>query len=265
MSTTTHARLARLVAPFVVVPAIFIPLIGSAAFTAPAGAQSALVPGAPMQVAPGQNPAGPDTTVQSGNWSGYAVSGSTYTHVSTTVVIPQVTCKAKEAAGALWVGLDGYANKTVEQTGVAEECVGGSAGYAAWYETYPNPPVYYANTVAPGDVVSESVTATTATKFTLTISDATQGWSKTTTQTVAKAKRASAEVIVEAPSSGGVPVPLVNFHTAAFTKAKVDGTAIGKLNPVTIVMVNGSTQEDSVSALTKNKNFTVTWLNSGAS
>src|ERR1700689_3095102 len=114
MSITTHARLVRFVAPLVVVPAIFIPLIGSVAFTAPAGAQSGLpVPGAPMQVAPGQDLAGPATTVQSGNWSGYAVSGSTYTHVSTTVVIPQVTCKSKESAGALWVGLDGYANKTV--------------------------------------------------------------------------------------------------------------------------------------------------------
>ena len=148
---------------------------------------------------------------------------------------------------------------------MAEECVGGSPRYAAWYETYPNPPVYYANTVAPGDVVSESVTATTATKFTLTISDATQGWSRTTTKTVAKAKRASAEVIVEAPSTEAVPCRSSTSHTAAFTKAKVDGTAIGNLNPVTIVMVYGSTQEDSVSALTKNKNFTVTWLNSGAS
>jgi hypothetical protein len=188
------------------------------------------------------------------------VSGSTYTHVSTTVVVPKVTCKAAEAAAGLWVGLDGYADKTVEQTGLSEECIGGTAEYAAWYETYPNAPVYYANTVAPGDVVKESVTATTATSFTLGISDATQGWSRTATKTVATAKRASAEVIVEAPSTEEGPVPLAHFAPTAFTKAKVDGTAIGTLNPVTIIMVSGSTQEDSVSALTKNKDFTVTWL-----
>ena len=77
--------------------------------------------------------------------------------------------------------------------------------------------------------------------------------SQTTTKTVAKAKRASAEVIVEAPSTEGVPVPLADFGTAAFAKAKVDGTAIGNLNPVTIDMVSGSTQLDSVSPLTRTR------------
>ena len=86
-----------------------------------------------------------------------------------------MTCKKTEAVAALWVGLDGYANKTVEQTGVAEDCSGGAAQYAAWYEAFPAAPVYYANTVAPGDTIAESVTATTATAFTLTISDSTQG------------------------------------------------------------------------------------------
>jgi hypothetical protein len=263
MSAISYAT--RLV-PLVAAPALLVP-IGVAAIAAPqAGAQATLpTPGAPMQIAPGGALVSPLTTVKSGNWSGYAVTGSTYTHVSTSYVVPPVTCKKMEAAAALWVGLDGYANKTVEQTGVSEQCMGGVAQYAAWYEAFPNPPVYYANTVVPGDVITESVTATTATSFALTISDTTQGWSRTTTKTVAKAKRASAEVIVEAPSTEIGPVPLANFGTAAFTKAKVDGTAIGKLNPVTIDMVSGSTLEDSTSALTKNKDFTVTWLNSGAS
>ena len=247
MSAISYAK--RLV-PVVAAPVLLVPLIGVAAITAPgAGAQAApLRPGAPMQIAPGGALVSPATTVKSGNWSGYAVSGSTYTHVSTSYVVPPVKCKKIEAAAALWVGLDGYANKTVEQTGVSEQCAGGAAQYAAWYEAFPNAPVYYANTVVPGDVIAESVTATTATSFTLTISDTTRGWSRTTTKTVAKAKRASAEVIVEAPSTEIGPVPLANFGTAAFTKAKVDGTAIGKLNPVTIDMVSGSTPEDSVSA-----------------
>ena len=264
MSAITHTKRFPFLGPLLAAPALLVPLIGTALASPPAAAQGAWPSPAPMQVAPGGALVSPATTVQSGNWSGYAVSGSTYTHVATTVVVPTVTCKATEAAAALWVGLDGYANKTVEQTGVSEECLGGTAAYAAWYEVYPKAPVYYSNPVVPGDVMKEAVTATTPTSFTLTISDTTQGWSRTTTKTVAQAKRASAEVIVEAPSTEEGPVPLAHFAPAAFTKAKVDGSAIGTLNPVTIVMVSGSTQEDSVSALTKNKDFTVTWLNSGA-
>ena len=264
MSAISYAK--RLV-PLVAAPALLVPLIAVWTITAPqADAQAAPPsPGAPMQIAPGGALVSPATTVKSGNWSGYAVTGSTYTHVSTSYVVPAVTCKKMEAAAALWVGLDGYANQTVEQTGVSEQCTGGAAQYAAWYEAFPKAPVYYTTTVVPGDVIAESVTATTATSFALTISDTTQGWTRTTTKTVAKAKRASAEVIVEAPSTEIGPVPLANFGTAAFTKAKVDGTAIGKLSPVTIEMVSGSTKEDSISALTKDKDFAVTWLSSGAS
>lgn len=265
MSAALHATLVRSVAPFVVVPAILVPVIGSVPFTSQAGAENALsVAGA---LAPRGDLVRPATTVQSENQSGYAVSGATSTHVATTVVVPEVTCTSTQSAAELWVGLNGSATKAVEQTGVFEGCFSGSAAYGAWSETAPNAPVFWPETVAPGDVVTESVKATSPTTYALSISDATQGWSRTTTQTVgkAKAKRTSAEVMVEAPPSDSVPAPLANFGTATFTNAKVDGTAIGKLHPVTVVMVNGSTHDDSVSALTKNKDFTVTWLNSGAS
>jgi hypothetical protein len=264
-SFTQTSWLGRIAVSMMVVPVgVFV---GSTVIASPpAGAQAPpLVPGAPMQLAPPGSRAEPATTVESGNWSGYAVKGSTYTHVATTVVVPKLTCTSTDASAATWVGLDGYSNKTVEQTGIATQCQGGAPAYSAWYETYPNPPVYYSNPVVPGDVMKESVTATTGDSFTLALSDVTQGWSRTTTQRVAAAKRASAEVIVEAPSEGGVPVPLADFGTVPLTKAKVDGTPIGNLNPVTIIMVSGSTQEDAVSALTKDKNFTVTWLNSGGS
>jgi hypothetical protein len=265
MSSFKHAKwLIPTAVPLVAVAFTVVPAIGP---SAAAAAQSSIpVPGAPMQVAPGAGPlAQPATTVISGNWSGYAVTGSTYTHVSTSVVVPKVTCTATESAAAMWVGLDGYSDKTVEQTGFTEACFGGLPEYLAWYEAYPQAPVYYENTVLPGDVIKESAVATSATSFALTISDTTQGWTHTTTQTVKGAKRASAEVIAEAPSTSTGPVPLADFGTTAFTKAKVDGTAIGNLHPVTIDMSNGATLEDTTSALTKGKNFTVTWLNSGAS
>ena len=52
---------------------------------------------------------------------------------------------------AFWVGLDGYAGKTVEQIGTEADCTGPSPGYYAWYEVYPGAGVNFTNPVSPGD------------------------------------------------------------------------------------------------------------------
>ena len=84
---------------------------------------------------------------------------------------------------------------------------------------YPNPSFSYSNTVRPGDHFNASVTYTGSNHFSLFIQDSTQGWSHTTTGTLAGAPRSSAEVIVEAPcctASGGI-LPLANFGTVHIT------------------------------------------------
>jgi hypothetical protein len=218
--------------------------------------------GAPMRLNPPGAATLPANTVSSTNWSGYAATGSKFTSVSSNWIQPSVSCTSTATYSADWVGLDGYGDTTVEQTGTLAACIGGSPQYQAWYETYPNPPVYFSSVVTPGHAMRASVTANSATSFTMTISDTTAGWSHTVTKSVGGARRSSAEVIVEAPccTAGGGVLPLADFHTVPFTRAKVNGTAIGTLNPTEIVMASGSTQKDSVSALTENKKFTVTWL-----
>jgi hypothetical protein len=72
------------------------------------------------------------------------------------------------------------------------------------------------------------------------------------------AKLGSAEVIAEAPSSGGV-LPLANFGTVGFSAATVNGKPIGSFNPDRIDMVSGTTTKATTSALTNGKAFTVTW------
>ncbi len=241
-----------------------VPLVGSIVVSEPAVEAAGTFHGAPMRLNPPGSTALPANTVSSPNWSGYAATGGKFTNVSSSWVQPSVSCTSTDTYSADWVGLDGYDNSTVEQTGTLAECSGGAPEYAAWYETYPNPPVYFSSVVTPGHQMRASVTANSATSFTMTISDVTAGWSHTVTKSVSGAARASAEVIVEAPcctGSGGI-LPLADFHTVSFTKAKVDGTGIGKHSPTEIIMASGSTQKDSVSALTKNKNFTVTWLHS---
>jgi len=247
----------------------------TAGVTVTAGSASAgtmgFRPGGPIQLV------GPVTTVssnlrgirhqaQSSNWSGYAATTGTYTSVSASWTEPTGTCSGSAKYSSFWVGLDGYNSGSVEQTGSEVDCSGSTPLYYAWYEMYPNPSVSYSNRVRPGDHFNSSVTYTGSNHFSLFIQDTTQGWSHTTTGTLAGAPRSSAEVIVEAPcctSSGGI-LPLANFGTVHITGSLANGAALGNAGGVTqIIMVNSAgAAKDSVSSLTSGENFSATWLRS---
>jgi len=200
------------------------------------------------------------------NWSGYAATTGTYTSVSASWTEPTGTCGGSAKYSSFWVGLDGYSSGSVEQTGSEVDCSGSRAVYYAWYEMYPNPSVSYSNTVRPGDRFNSSVTYTGSNHFSLFIQDTTQGWSHTTTGTLANAARSSAEVIVEAPcctSSGGI-LPLADFNKVNISGSLANGSALGNAGGVTeIVMIDSAGRDkDSVSSLSGGENFSATWLRS---
>jgi hypothetical protein len=95
--------------------------------------------------------------------------------------------------------------------------------------------VFFADPVRPGDAMSAAVVADGGGVFTLTLSDSTQGWTRTTQQVEAAAQLGSAEVIAEAPSDGTV-LPLADFGTVNFTGAMVNGAPIGGTNPSELIM-----------------------------
>jgi hypothetical protein len=197
------------------------------------------------------------------NWAGYASAGNAgaFTSVSASWAEPAVTCTATNTFSSFWVGLDGDGTNSVEQTGAEADCNGGAATYQGWFEMFPNAPVFYNNPVAPGDAMSASVVANGGGAFTLTLTDSTQGWTQTTSQTSNTAQLGSAEVIAEAPSDGtGTVLPLSNFGTVNITDATVDNTAIGNENPSLLTMVSANNvTEATPSALTGGNAFTVTW------
>jgi hypothetical protein len=202
----------------------------------------------------------------SANWAGYAATGTpgTFTSVSGSWTQPAVSCGAANTFSSFWAGLDGDGTGTVEQTGTEADCSNGAATYAGWYEMFPNAPVFYDNPVQPGDSMSASVAAASGGAFTLTLTDATLGWTQTTQQTSATAQLGSAEVIAEAPSNGTV-LPLANFGTVNFTNATAGNTVIGNANPAALTMVSADgITEATPSALTGGNSFTVTWDSSGA-
>jgi hypothetical protein len=204
-----------------------------------------------------------NATATSTNWSGYAATGSTYTSVSASWVQPTGSCTSATRYSSFWVGLDGYNSNSVEQDGTDTDCSGGRPVYYGWYEMYPNPSFSFGNTVRAGDTMSASVTYTATNTYKLVLSDATQGWSVSTTQTLSGAPRNSAEVIIEAPcctNSGGI-LPLANFGTVHLSNSVANGSAIGTFSPVGITMVNSRGQDkDTITALTSNENFSATWV-----
>ncbi|MGK4585481.1 G1 family glutamic endopeptidase [Kitasatospora sp. HPMI-4] len=198
----------------------------------------------------------------SGNWSGYAATGSKFTSVTASWVQPAGKCTSATTYSSFWIGLDGDGSNSVEQTGSEVDCSGGSPQYYSWYEMYPAYPVNFSNTVRAGDHFTAGVTTNGSGSFTLTLSDTTQGWSHTVNSTLKSAALASAEVIAEAPSSSTGVLPLTDFGTAAFTSATANGQSIGNFSPDRITMASGSTTKATTSALSGGQNFSVTWNHS---
>lgn len=198
----------------------------------------------------------------SANWSGYALHGGTYKSVSANWTEPRAHCKAGDGHdfSSFWVGLDGYTSGTVEQTGTDTDCKGATPKYYAWYEMFPARSIALRHPVRPGDHLSASAVWTGGSKFTLKLTDQSRGWTATEHRSLASARRASAEVIVEAPSSPSGELPLANFGTVQFTGARVNGAKIGSHHPTKITMEPSSTPLDKVSALSNGANFSATFL-----
>jgi hypothetical protein len=218
----------------------------------------------PVANAPGRGPLQRVVASTSTNWSGYSSRAGPFTSVSASWVQPAGQCGAGASYSSFWVGLDGDGTDTVEQTGSEVDCAHGVPDYYTWYEMYPAAPHNYANPVQPGDHFSASVTASGST-FTMTISDATEGWSHTTVKSLPRAKKQSAEVIAEAPccTLGGGILPLTNFGTVTFNNAMANGSALGASTPARINMVTTSgTTKASTSALRNGKTFHVAWKHS---
>lgn len=196
------------------------------------------------------------------NWAGYAAHSTKYTKVTATWSEPGASCGSSTTYASFWTGLDGYASASVEQTGTLVECSGGSAHQFAWYEMYPASPVYFNNTLAAGDRMTATVSATSSGAFTLTLTDSTRGWSHTIKQTNASLARSSAEVIAEAPSSSTGVLPLANFGTVTFSSSGVNSGTLGASGPTSITMAGGSTTKASVSGISGGTSFSSTWHHS---
>jgi len=171
-----------------------------------------------------------DANFETTSWGGYVASADpgSFTSASASWIEPKVSCVDDNSLYAPWIGIDGYNTDTVEQTGVQTYCGTGKPVDSAWYEMYPNSAVYYSNKVTAGDLIKASVTVNGST-FTLTISDTTKHWTKTTTQTTDGAMTATAEAVIESPTDDYPNISSLNFTNVKFNGARLDVFSLVKL------------------------------------
>jgi hypothetical protein len=197
-----------------------------------------LVPAVKGEVLPTRN-----ATVDSLNWAGYATApGSGVTGVKSTFTVPGVT-PAPPGFAANWTGIGGYNTQDLIQAGTSEDAVQGDY---AWYEILPysEAPITNCTThpkcpVSTGDVVTVDIHNVGTNLWSVSISDATAGWTWQKNISYASTE-SSAEWIFEAPTVGVQTIPAntgTNYFgpTSTFTTSSGSHT-IAQGNPVRINM-----------------------------
>jgi hypothetical protein len=220
---------------------------------------------------PARNQLGNIKVFNSNNWSGYAVIGSGFTQAKGSWIVPAVDCKtAPNASVSFWVGIDGWNDETVEQTGTDSDCNEGKPKYYAWYEFAPLAGVTIPSVSAkPGDSMSAEIDYD-GSEFTVTMTNQNTGETYSASSSVPEAQRTSAEWIAELNG-----IELSNFNAVRFgddftqvtgtnsaTNASTSGpiSAFGN-NVQGSVLVAGQDKDEAVPSFLSadGTSFTVTW------
>ena len=184
----------------------------------------------------------------SSNWSGYAVTGSGLTSASGSWVVPAVKQSHKATYSSNWVGVDGFNNSNLIQTGTEQDFYNGSAHYYAWWEILPAAETRITSmTVKPGDSITASVAQVTGTTWIITVSDNSNGQSFSTTQNYS-GPLTSAEWVEEAPTVGGHVATLANYGSSVFDPGTVNGSPVVLNASEAGVMIQGRSQVSTPSA-----------------
>lgn len=160
----------------------------------------------------------------SGNWSGYAQSGGVgaYNRVSAYWTVPHVFATAHPVYSSAWIGIDGYKNGSLIQTGTAHEFANGSASYYAWWEILPEAETVIPYPVHPGDRMHAVIANQGRGKWSISLRNLTRGWRFRTVQAY-NGPRSSAEWIIEAPQVGGTIGSFARLSPVAFSCCRANG------------------------------------------
>jgi len=208
-------------------------------------------------------------------WSGYIVASEiqnrspVVSSVSASWTVPEIKLSENNTFSSVWVGIGGYGEDTLIQTGTAQECINGKFVYYAWYELVPDSLVHIPNIhVQAGDAVTASISLINenTNTWSIKIADITRNQRFQTT-VVYNSSRWSAEWIVERPKVNGALSTLADFGNVTLTecKATLDGVngVISSFSYAQFVMYDQELQLVKVSPLNDDgSSFTVNYLES---
>lgn len=179
----------------------------------------------------------------SSNWSGYAITGSGFTSVTGAWKVPSVSATKRATFSSSWVGIDGFNDSNLIQTGTEQDYYSGSAHYNAWWEILPAAETVITTiTVHPGDAMSATISQVSAGVFSITLRDANGNQSFSTTQSYG-GQLTSAEWIQEAPTVGGRIATLAHYSSpTTFDPGTVDNGNPGLAASNSGVMIQGNAQ-----------------------
>jgi hypothetical protein len=222
------------------------------------------------------SPSQPDvpTSLRVSQWSGYIVASDiqnpspVINSINASWTVPEVKPSENNTFAGVWVGIGGYGEESLIQTGTEQEYINGRPVYYAWYELLPAYIVRVPNLrIRPGDTIKASISLVNenANTWSIKISDVTlsQNFKKDVTY---NSSRLTAEWIVERPNVNGNTSTLANFGNATFTECKatvdnISGT-IGNFSYAQLVMHDDKDNPlVSVSPLSDDRSgFTVNYL-----
>ena len=168
------------------------------------------------------------------NWAGYVATGSNYTVVRGTWVVPTVSSN-RVGIDATWVGIGGAQSQDLIQSGTQATVTRvGGINYQAWIEMLPAASQPIPVAIHAGDTVTVAITELSTNQWQISFTDNTSGQQYQTNVQYASSL-SSAEWVEEAPSGRYLVLPLDNFGTVQFS----NGFAVENGNQVSIAQAGG--------------------------
>jgi hypothetical protein len=160
----------------------------------------------------------------SSNWSGYAIKGKkgAFQRISGEWIVPYVKPTAKPTYSSAWIGIDGFRNSSLIQTGTGHESVDGRVQYYAWWEILPAAETVIPLPVSPGDRIRATIVKIRRGKWCITLCNLSKPWTFRTIQRY-NGPQTSAEWIMEAPQVGGNVAALAQVSPTRFSCCRVNG------------------------------------------
>lgn len=161
------------------------------------------------------------------DWAGYVVLSDSsnpqpvVVGVNGSWTVPTVTVSASDEFSATWIGIGGYLDQTLIQTGSEQDSINGTAEYSVWYELLPNDSITINMNVAPGDRIQASIKLVDSVtdEWLIEIADVTTA-QRFMQNVFYNSSQLSAEWIVERPFVNNAISTLADFNSVTFTDAK---------------------------------------------